>query len=66
MYEKATKRNGNEFGPYYYKNIRMGKRIRTFYLGKDEEKAKIRERELLHSKIKIREMVENENCHKHR
>jgi hypothetical protein len=48
MHKKTIKKKGKEFGPYFYTTVRTKKgKIKTHYLGTDEETAKKREKKIL-------------------
>ncbi|MEM7827971.1 MAG: hypothetical protein QW561_01380, partial [Candidatus Aenigmatarchaeota archaeon] len=46
MHKKFIKKENKTFGPYYYTTIRDSGKIKSFYLGQDEEIARQKEKEI--------------------
>ncbi|MEM5798346.1 MAG: hypothetical protein QXG26_03025, partial [Candidatus Aenigmatarchaeota archaeon] len=46
MHKKFIKKGNKTFGPYYYTTIRDSGKIKSFYLGQDEEIARQKEKEI--------------------
>ncbi|MBS3140938.1 hypothetical protein J4405_02225 [Candidatus Woesearchaeota archaeon] len=56
MVKRYIKRKGKTYGPYHYKSKRIGKQVKSIYVGK-EENGKIKKRK--HSKVqKVHEAKE--------
>ena len=54
MYKKYIKKKGKRFGPYYFTSIRKNSKVKSYYLGSNEKKAKKKENEIKGTKSWIK------------